>query len=217
MTAENLNRARAFAKAFHTGEGTGHDWWHIKRVVEQAKLIAQHERNADQLLVQLIGLLHDVPDRKLHSSEDEGQAYLLTWLRSQFDEQQSRRLLQCINEISFKGAGVDDFVSCKEVAIVQDADRLDALGAIGIARAFAYGGKKNRALFDPDIYPEIHLSYEAYKISEGHTINHFYEKLLLLEERMHTETGRQIAHQRTIFMKSFLRQFYNEWGVEWEV
>lgn len=217
ITLENLESARSFAKAFHTGEGTGHDWWHVMRVVKQAKHIAQCEGAADRALVELIALLHDVSDRKLHPSEEAGKVFLLRWLTKEFDEGFSKRLLQYISEISYKGAGVEDSVSCKEVAIVQDADRIDALGAIGIARAFAYGGKKDRTIFDPHVAPEHHMSSTAYRSSESHTINHFYEKLLLLENRMHTETGRRMAAQRTKFMKAFLRQFFEEWGVDWEV
>ncbi len=198
-------------KALFEGEGTGHDWWHIVRVVNNAKYLAEQEK-ADKSLVELAALLHDVGDHKFHKEENAQEILIRELLEEEnASEFIIERVLEIVKTVSYKGAGVDTTPTSLEGQIVQDADRLDAIGAIGIARAFAYGGNKNRLLYHPDQAPVLHNSFEAYKSDNGHTINHFYEKLLLLKDRMQTETGKQVAEERHQFMKTYLDHFYAEW------
>ena len=191
-------------------EGTGHDWWHIFRVWQLSAKIADTEK-ADKFIVELAALLHDIADHKLWKDPEEGIRLANQWLMERNVEHREE-ILFIIKNISFKGAKVIEEELTLEGQIVQDADRIDALGAIGIARAFSYGGSKGRLIFDPDLPSESHDSFEAYKNSQGPTINHFYEKLLLLKHRMNTETGKQLAMERHQFMLSFLDQFYKEWN-----
>ncbi|WP_295676860.1 HD domain-containing protein [uncultured Mucilaginibacter sp.] len=189
----------------------GHDWWHIHRVWKNAKLIAETEQ-ADLLVVELAALLHDIADSKFHGGNEElGPAVAGDFLRSiTVSEPVVEHVQQIIRHISFKsGFEKSDFHSM-ELAIVQDADRLDAIGAIGIARAFSYGGFKGREIYNPDIKPNLNMTKEDYKNSAAPTINHFYEKLLLLKDKMNTQTGRRLAEQRNSFMESYLKQFYSE-------
>ena len=189
----------------------GHDWWHIHRVWKNAKLIAETEQ-ADLLVVELAALLHDIADSKFHGGNEElGPAVAVDFLRSIIvSEPVVEHVQQIIRHISFKsGFEKSDFHSM-ELAIVQDADRLDAIGAIGIARAFSYGGFKGREIYNPDIKPNLNMTKEEYKNSAAPTINHFYEKLLLLKDKMNTQTGRRLAEQRNSFMESYLKQFYSE-------
>jgi uncharacterized protein len=194
------------------GEGSGHDWWHVHRVWRTAIRIATGER-ADMLVVELASLLHDVADWKFRDGDETaGGTEARRWLeRFPLAEDTIRHVCQIIDDLSFKGAGVPTDMHSREGDIVQDADRLDAIGAIGIARAFAYGGHAGQQLYDPAIPPEHHASFEAYKRSRGPTINHFYEKLLLLKDGMKTETGRAIARERHEYMVSFLARFIHEW------
>jgi len=194
------------------GEGSGHDWWHVYRVWKNAIHIGKQE-SVDIFVVELAALLHDVADWKFHNGNDEiGPQVAKEWLESLgVSVDTVSHVCQIIKDISFKGAGVVTAMKTTEGMVVQDADRLDALGAIGIARTFAYGGSKNREMYNPDINPEMHASFEQYKNSQGTSINHFYEKLLLLKELMNTATAKQIAEKRHAVMEDYLNQFYREW------
>lgn len=189
----------------------GHDWWHIDRVWTNARHIAQTE-DCDLLTVELAALLHDIADSKFHNGDEEiGPATAGEFLYSiNVDEKVVSHVQQIIRNMSFK-AGFDktSFYST-EFAVVQDADRLDAIGAIGIARAFTYGGFKAREIYNPNIKPNLYMSKHEYKNSTAPTINHFYEKLLLLKDKMNTQTGKRMAEQRHAFMENFLTQFYTE-------
>jgi uncharacterized protein len=191
----------------------GHDWWHIHRVWTNAKLIAQTE-NADILTVELAALLHDIADSKFHDGDEEiGPATAGKYLLSMdVDEAIVEHVQQIIRHMSFKASFDKPAFYSAELAIVQDADRLDAIGAIGIARAFTYGGFKGRELYNPEIKPNLNMSKEEYKNSSAPTINHFYEKLLLLKDKMNTTTGKKLAQQRHDFMEAYLHQFYMECG-----
>jgi len=198
----------------HGAEG-GHDWFHIERVYKNATLIAESE-NCDMEIVQLGALLHDVADSKFHNGDETvGPKVARDFLERQgVDEETIAHVIAIIENISFKGGNFEKKFSSIELDIVQDADRLDALGAIGIARAFNYGGFKNRALYDPDIKPNLSMTKEEYKNSHSPTLNHFYEKLLLLKDRMNTKTGKKLAEGRHKYMEDFLAQFYAEWDGE---
>ncbi|MCO5937390.1 HD domain-containing protein [Mucilaginibacter sp. RB4R14] len=189
----------------------GHDWWHIQRVWTNAKHIANTE-NCDLLTVELAALLHDIADSKFHNGDEEiGPATAGKFLHSiNVDEDVVIHVQQIIRHMSFKASFDKTTFHSKELAIVQDADRLDAIGAIGIARAFTYGGFKDREIYNPEIKPNLTMSKEEYKNTKAPTINHFYEKLLLLKDKMNTETGKQMALQRHNFMETFLEQFYTE-------
>jgi len=192
---------------------SGHDWWHIQRVWNNSLQIMKTE-SADQLIVELAALLHDIADSKFHDGDEEiGPQKAGCFLRSQkLNEDLILHIQQIIRNMSFKASlGKVEFQS-KELDIVQDADRLDAIGAIGIARVFTYGGFKNRELYNPEILPVLNMSKEEYKNSTAPTINHFYEKLLLLKDKMNTESGKKIAKERHSFMELYLEQFYKEWN-----
>ena len=193
-------------------EGSGHDWWHIERVWRLAKRIGQAEK-ADLLVVELAALLHDIADWKAHGGDSTiGPKKASDWLNSLGVEPAIiQQVGQIIADISFKGASVEQSTLSLEGKVVQDADRLDAIGAIGIARAFAYGGSKGRLIYDPTCKPTDHQTADSYLYNNGTTINHFYEKLLLLKDRMNTATGKTIAENRHQFMGDYLRQFYEEW------
>jgi uncharacterized protein len=192
----------------------GHDWWHIQRVWTNAKLIAQTE-NADLLTVELAALLHDIADSKFHNGDEEiGPRTAGNYLQSMHvDASVVGHVQQIIRHMSFKSSFDKLTFHSPELAIVQDADRLDAIGAIGIARAFTYGGFKGRELYNPEIAPNLNMSKEEYKNTSAPTINHFYEKLLLLKDKMNTSTGKKLAQQRHDFMEAYLKQFYTECGI----
>ena len=194
------------------GEGSGHDWWHVYRVWKNAVHIAESEE-ADLFIVELAALLHDIADWKFNDGNDDiGPQMAKEWLESlNVEENVVVHVCNIIQDISFKGACVATNMKTKEGMIVQDADRLDAMGAIGISRAFAYGGSKGREMYNPELKPENHNSFEQYKNSKGSSINHFYEKLLLLKELMNTETARKIAEKRHVFMEEYLSEFFLEW------
>ncbi len=197
------------------GAESGHDWWHIQRVWNNAILISKTEQ-ADTFIIELAALLHDIADSKFHDGNEEiGPQRAGEFLKSiGLEEKTIIHIQQIIRNMSFKASlGQVDFHS-KEMEVVQDADRLDAIGAIGIARAFTYGGYKNRELYNPEIPPALTMSKEDYKKSDAPTINHFYEKLLLLKDKMNTDTGLRIAEERHRFMLTYLEQFYNEWNGE---
>ncbi|OKL41428.1 HD domain-containing protein [Pontibacter flavimaris] len=209
---ETISAAEKYVRELMSGEGTGHDWWHVLRVWNNAKNIAASEK-ANVYVVELAALLHDVGDHKFHDGDETvGPRIAREWLeQQQVPEEVICHVCSIIRDLSFKGAGTSSAMPTLEGKIVQDADRLDAIGAIGVARTFAYGGHRNREMYNPGIKPELHESFEAYKGSSAPTINHFYEKLLLLKERMHTASAREIAQQRHQYMEGFLEQFYAEW------
>ncbi|WP_394758455.1 HD domain-containing protein [Flavobacterium sp.] len=193
----------------------GHDWFHIERVYKNAILIAKDEK-CDEIVVKLGALLHDIADSKFHNGDETvGPKVAREFLESEgVSEEIINHIINIIENISFKGGNFDKKFTSKELEIVQDADRLDAIGAIGIARTFNYGGFKNRQLYNPEILPNLAMSKEEYKNSESPTLNHFYEKLLLLKDKMNTETGKKIARERHRYMETFLEQFYMEWNGE---
>ena len=216
MTNQNLiNDTIAFVKKELENAEGGHDWFHIERVYKNAVLIAKGE-NCDILIVQLGALLHDIADSKFHDGDDTvGPKKARLFLESKnVSENTISHVVNIIENISFKGGHETKKCSSLELDIVQDADRLDAIGAIGVARTFNYGGFKNRAIYNPEIKPNLNMSKEEYKNSDAPTINHFYEKLLLLKDKMNTKTGKEIAAQRHDFMELFLNQFYAEWNGE---
>lgn len=193
----------------------GHDWFHIERVYNNAMKIAETE-DCDLIVVQLGALLHDIADSKFHNGDETvGPKVATVFLEGENVEVMViDHVVKIIENISFKGGNFEKSFNSKELEIVKDADRLDALGAIGIARTFNYGGFKNRPLYNPDIEPNLNMSKEEYKKSTAPTINHFYEKLLLLKDRMNTETGKKLAQGRHNYMVNFLSQFYAEWEGE---
>ncbi|GHA45653.1 phosphohydrolase [Salinimicrobium marinum] len=195
----------------------GHDWFHIERVYNNACKIAKTEK-ADGFIVALGALLHDIADSKFHNGDETvGPRVAGEFLKDQqVAPEVTNHVVKIIENISFKGGNESQSFTSPELDIVQDADRLDALGAIGIARTFNYGGYKGRALYDPEIKPNLHMTKEEYKKSTAPTVNHFYEKLFLLKDRMNTKTGRKLAEERHLFMEQFLDQFYREWGVNEE-
>jgi uncharacterized protein len=214
MTTQNLiSDTIAFVKKELENAEGGHDWFHIERVYKNAALIANGE-NCDILIVQLGALLHDIADSKFYKGDETvGPKKARLFLESKnVPEITITHVVNIIENISFKGGHEAKKFTSLELDIVQDADRLDAIGAIGVARTFNYGGFKNRAIYNPEIKPNLKMSKEEYKNSDAPTINHFYEKLLLLKNKMNTKTGKEIAAQRHEFMELFLNQFYAEWN-----
>ncbi len=210
-----IEKTIAFVKEKLRGAEAGHDWFHIERVYKNALLIAQDDTEADLLVVQLGALLHDIADSKFHDGDESiGPETARQFLsENNVEGDVIEKVVKIIENISFKG-GVNREYTSRELDIVQDADRLDAIGAIGIARTFNYGGFKNRELYNPDIKPNLNMTKEEYKNSTAPTINHFYEKLLLLKDKMNTPKGKELAQQRHKFMEKFLEQFYKEWNGE---
>ena len=193
----------------------GHDWFHIERVYKNALLIAQEEE-CNLLVVKLGALLHDIADSKFNNGDETvGPKVAKEFLEQEnVDQSIIEHVIKIIENISFKGGNFKKQFHSKELDIVQDADRLDAIGAIDIARTFNYGGFKNRPIYNPSIAPNLSMSKEEYKNSDAPTLNHFYEKLLLLKDKMNTATGKKLAQQRHQFMENFLSQFYAEWEGE---
>lgn len=208
-----IQKTETFVRQTLQKAESGHDWWHILRVWNNAKLIAQTEK-VNLLIVELAALLHDIADSKFNNGDEEiGPKTAGDFLKSiDVDDDLIEHVQQIIKNMSFKASFDAPVFSSEEMKVVQDADRLDAIGAIGIARAFSFGGFKNREMYNPEIDPDFNLTKEAYKNSAAPTINHFYEKLLLLKDKMNTETARKIAAQRHEFMEQFLQQFYAEWN-----
>lgn len=213
--SEIVNKTILFVKEKLENAEGGHDWFHIERVFKNSLSIADGEV-CDTNAVQLAALLHDIADSKFHNGDETiGPKIAREFLENEnVDEATIQHVISIIENISFKGGNTQNLFSSIELDIVQDADRLDAIGAIGIARAFNYGGFKNRPLYNPNIAPNLHMSKEEYKNSQAPTLNHFYEKLLLLKDKMNTETGKQIAKERHRYMEGFLSQFYAEWDGE---
>lgn len=209
---EILRRTEAWVREKMHGEGTGHDWWHVDRVRRVALRLAREE-GAGAYVVELAALLHDVADHKFHGGDETaGPRAARAWLaEAGADAETIEHVASIIAQLSYKGAGVPTPMSTREGEVVQDADRLDAIGAMGVARAFAYGGSRGRPLHDPESAPEMHDSFERYKASTGATIHHFHEKLLLLRDRMNTASARRVADGRHRFMEAFLDRFHREW------
>lgn len=206
---EILSATTNYIKQHFDNEGSGHDWWHIFRVKKIALKIAEKE-GGNIFIIEMAALLHDLDDWKLVKENEASKT--VNWLKkAELKEIDSNKILEIIEQVSFKGAKVETKATSIEAQIVQDADRLDAIGAIGIARTFAYGGHKGRLLHDPAIKPEMHENFETYKKNTAPTINHFYEKLLLLKEILNTPIAKNIAKSRHKFMEDFLNQFFNEW------
>ncbi|MFC1625255.1 HD domain-containing protein [Patescibacteria group bacterium] len=208
-----LAETEEYIKRKLMGEGSGHDWWHIKRVQQIVVRIAKEEQ-ADLFIVQLGALLHDISDWKFDKAKSTKSGMLLAkkWLEDHgVDNKVVEKVCDIVENASFKGAGVTDKLGSLEGRVVQDADRLDAVGAIGVGRTFAYGGYKNREMYNPDVKVKMAKTFSEYKKAGQTTINHFYEKLLLIKDRMNTKTGKKIAKHRHEFMQQFLQEFFAEW------
>jgi uncharacterized protein len=214
QSSELVCRVAQHIKAKFALESSGHDWHHINRVWKLARQIGAQE-GANQEIVELGALVHDIADWKFHDGDDtvgpREAERLLT--KEGVSNDVIKQVVDIVSTISYKGAGVKTEMQTLAGKCVQDADRLDAIGAIGIARCFAYGGHAGRLIYDPDVPPEMHATAEAYKASKGHSLNHFYEKLFLLKDRMNTETGKAMAKERHRFMEQYVAQFLKEWNV----
>ncbi|SEM73668.1 uncharacterized protein SAMN04488505_1065 [Chitinophaga rupis] len=215
LSTQLINPTVTYVKKELTHAEGGHDWWHVQRVWQLARHIGSKE-NVDMLVVELGALLHDIADSKFHNGDETvGPEKARAFLQSiDAPESVTKHVVSIIQNISFKGGNHRPDFCSPELAVVQDADRLDALGAIGIARTFNYGGFKNRPMYDPSVTPNMTMTKEQYKQSLAPTINHFYEKLLLLKDRMNTNTAKEMAEERHRFMEQFLEQFYREWDVD---
>ncbi|MDZ7848454.1 MAG: HD domain-containing protein [Owenweeksia sp.] len=209
---ELIARTQKFVKRELSQAEGGHDWFHVERLHRLAREIAQSEQ-VDLLVVELAALLHDIADSKFHNGNEEVGPQLADEFLTRLgvNDEAKDHVVNIVRHVSFKNEFSTVTFQSPELHVVRDADRLDALGAIGIARAFNYGGHKKRAIYDPAIKPQPDLSKEKYKQSTAPTINHFYEKLLLLKDRMHTQTGRRLAEVRHRFLEQYLAQFYREW------
>lgn len=209
---EIVTRTENYVRDELYAETSGHDWWHVVRVRRLALFLATRER-ADPYVTELAALLHDISDYKLNGGDhDKGAEITYEWLRSLGESHEcADAVAQIVRHISFKGAGVKAPMATLEGMVVQDADRLDAIGAIGIARAFAYGGYSGELMHDPAFSPQLHSTHEEYLNRKGTVIGHFYEKLFLLHDRMNTSTGRLVAQRRHDYMKHFVEEFFAEW------
>ncbi|MBI1837912.1 MAG: HD domain-containing protein [Flavobacteriia bacterium] len=208
-----IENVKELVKTQFQTDATGHDWFHIERVYNMACFLHEKE-GGDRELIEISALLHDISDHKFNGgSPTKGGDIAFEILVSMgYNIEKAQKIKEIINQISYKGALVSDQTNSLEAQIVQDADRLDALGAIGIARAFAYGGNRNREIYNPSIPPVMHETFEAYKNSKNHTINHFHEKLLLLTSKLHTNTAKTIGLKRHSILENFLNDFLNEWN-----
>ena len=192
-------------------DATGHDWFHVDRVRRNALHICREEKTGEAFIIEMAALLHDIPDEKLNESIEKGEEKLETFLQTiPLTDNEKKHIKQIIATISYKG-GINSELSTIEAKIVQDADRLDAIGAIGIARAFAYGGKKGQPIYNPGIKVRNEMSLEEYRKGKSTSIHHFYEKLLKLKDLLNTESAREMAESRQKMMETFLEQFYQEW------
>jgi uncharacterized protein len=206
-----LQKTADYVKKEFSDDSSGHDWWHIYRVWKNAIAISKHEKT-DEYIVELAALLHDLDDWKFNQAEDETPIRARAWMESLgVDAPVIEQVCEIIMHVSYKGAGVENKMRSLEGFIVQDADRLDAIGAVGIGRAFAYGGYKGRPLYDPDSPPQLHATFEEYKNSKSATINHFHEKLFLLKDMLNTSTAKRIAEGRHQVMLEFVERFMQEW------
>lgn len=213
---EIINRTIEYVRNILTGEGSGHDWFHVERVWKTAKYLAQKE-NADLFVVELASLLHDIADWKLNDGDEKaGLEKVRVWLfQNGVEQKELERILNIIDQMSFSKELEGKKINTTEGFVVQDADRLDSLGAIGIARTFAYGGNRNRPLYDPDIEPKLFDNFEEYKKYKTTSLNHFYEKILLLKDCLNTETAKELGEKRHKFVAQYLEQFLNEWKCEY--
>lgn len=209
---QQIEKTKAFVRAKSDGETSGHDWWHTYRVWKTARLIGKKE-GADLFVVELAALLHDIADFKFNNGDDNiGAKVSRSWLKKiGVDQKVILEVENIVKNVSFKGAGVKNGIKSLEGRVVQDADRLDALGAIGVARVFAFGGYDGREMHDPKSKPTFHKTFAHYKNSRTTSINHFYEKILLLKDLMNTKTGKQLAIARHRFLIRYLKQFFREW------
>ena len=207
-----IDKTQAHIKQKFSGEGTGHDWWHIYRVWQMAKYIGEQE-GGDLFIIQLGALLHDIADFKFNDGDDSlGSIKVSEWLNSAGADQATiEQVGHIVDNVSFKGAGVKSKMESLEGKVVQDADRLDSIGAIGIARAFAFGGSKQRPLHEPGIESAHHTTFEEDKKGSASTLNHFYEKLLHVKNLMNTKTGNKLAEQRHKYLEGYLARFLGEW------
>jgi uncharacterized protein len=209
-----IQETKQYIESVFRAEGSGHDWFHIDRVTRMAMRLGAEE-GCDLFVVEMAALLHDLEDWKLVEADLANERKVDNWLCSVgVEDVVAASIIQVIDQVSYKGAGVDTPVLTIEAAVVQDADRLDAIGAIGVARTFAYGGHKNRLIYDPEIDPVMHVDFQEYKKNTAPTINHFYEKLLLLKDRMNTASAKRIAVGRHQFMVDYLTQFFDEWNAD---
>jgi uncharacterized protein len=205
-----INQAEEFAKDFFKNDSSGHDWYHTNRVRNMALKIAEEE-GADIFICEMAALLHDVADEKFNTSEQAGIHNVSNWLTTHHvDEEKKRHIMEIISTMSYKG-GSNEKVRSLEGNVVQDADRLDALGAIGIARTFAYAGAKGQAMYDPNIPVRKQMTKEEYRNEKSTAINHFYEKLFKLKGLMNTNTGKRLAEEKHQYMELFIQTFLNEW------
>lgn len=211
MVKQILDQTESFVRNELSEDATGHDWYHVDRVRRNALHISMQEKIGDPFIIEMAALLHDIPDEKLNDSVDDGKAKLESFFqRVKLPEETKKQIVEIIESISFKG-GRKTELQTVEAKIVQDADRLDAIGAIGIARAFAYGGKKGQPIYHPNIQVREEMSLQEYRNGKSTSIHHFYEKLLKLTDLMNTETARKLAASRQQMMVLFLEQFYQEW------
>lgn len=209
---DRIETTEAFVKSELRKDSSGHDWHHIDRVRKNARLIWDKEQKGDWFIIEMAALLHDIPDEKLNDTEEAGWAKLDSFLSGlKLESELVNKIKDCIETVSFKGGRVIELNSI-EAEIVQDADRLDALGAIGIARTFAFGGKKEHPIFDPEISAREEMTLAEYRSGKSSSVNHFYEKLLMLKDKMNTKHAKKLAEERHNFMESFLEQFYSEWN-----
>ena len=208
-----IDKIKEIVYAKFDTDATGHDWYHIDRVYQMA-IHLQSKEGGDLFLIQLGALLHDISDHKFNggSATLGGETAYNLLIENGLDKERAFKVKLIVNQISYKGANVLDETNSIESKIVQDADRLDAIGAIGIARAFAYGGNKNRPIYDPSLPPILHTTFEEYKNAKSHTINHFYEKLLLLTNKLHTSSAKEIGKHRHQYLEQFLNEFMSEWN-----
>jgi uncharacterized protein len=211
MKNQMIEQTEVFVRNELGEDATGHDWFHVDRVRRNALHICKEEKQGEAFIIEMAALLHDIPDEKLNESIEKGEEKLDTFLQTiPLTDHEKKHIKQIIGTISFKG-GQGTALSTIEAEIVQDADRLDAIGAIGIARAFAYGGKKGQPIYDPSINVRAEMSLEEYRKGKSTSIHHFYEKLLKLKNLLNTSTARQMAESRQLMMETFLEQFYQEW------
>ena len=212
---EIVGKTKEYVRSKLGNEATGHDWWHAFRVWKTAKYIAKKE-GGDLFIIELAALLHDISDWKFNKgSSSPGLKLARNWLKNlKVDEKIIQRVCDIIKDVSFKGAGVKSKMETKEGKIVQDADRLDTLGAIGIARVFAYGGCAKREIHNPKIKFKLHKNFKQYRQGGKTSINHFYDKLLLLKDLMNTKTGKKLAGERHEFLEKYLKQFFKEWNLK---
>ncbi|RID84221.1 HD domain-containing protein [Mesobacillus zeae] len=212
MMEEIIRNTEDFVRKVLGKDTSGHDWYHIDRVRKNALSICKLENDGNRFIIEMAALLHDIPDEKLNDSEETGWKRLKCYIDSlMLPAEISSRIIDCIDTVSFKG-GTNKEPETIEAKIVQDADRLDAMGAIGIARTFAYGGKKSRAIYDPGLPVRESMTAAEYRSGNSSSIHHFYEKLLKLKDRMNTDSARLLAEKRHHVMEDFLEQFYSEWN-----